>query len=295
VLPLVTLLENIAGLYLSLVQGAEIMLYPMAQIGFTGLSSLDEKRFFATIDRLQPESMIMVPELLRLLMLGVSRNVVDPKTFNFIAVGGGKVSETLLQQAESLGLPVLQGYGLSECASVVSLNGLQNDRPGSVGRPLQHVCIKIASDGEILVAGNVMLGYLGDSSSAGDWLATGDLGYLDEDGYLYVTGRKKNLLVTAFGKNISPEWVESIFLQTPLIRQVLVTGDADTRLRAVIVPAAPVGDEQLAAVIAELNGELPEYARVQDYQVSTTPFLFENGFLTANGRLKRDAISNHYA
>ncbi len=295
VLPLVTLLENVAGLYLSLVQGAEILLYPMAQIGFTGLSSVDEKRFFETLETERPQSLILVPELLRLLMLGVADGRVSAARFRFIAVGGGKVSETLLGQASRLGLPVLQGYGLSECASVVSLNGLQNNRPGSVGKPLQHVEVKVADDGEILIAGNLMQGYLGDVPRSHDWFPSGDIGYLDEDGYLYVTGRKKNLLVTSFGKNISPEWVESVFLQSPLIRQLVVSGEASAHLRAVIVPSTPLDDRQLAGLVSELNQQLPEYARVREYQVSVTPFLYENGFLTANGRLKRDAINSHFA
>lgn len=294
VLPLVTLLENIAGLYLSLVQGAEILLYPMIQIGFNNLSSLDEKQFFNILNITKPQSLILVPELLRLLMFAVHKQYISADHFRFIAVGGGMVSETLLQQATHLGLPVLQGYGLSECASVVSLNSLHNNKPGSVGKPLQHVKIQIADDGEILIGGNIMAGYLGDEPNNLNWLATGDLGHLDEQGYLYVTGRKKNLLVTSFGKNISPEWVESVFLQSPLIKQIIVTGEASTHLRAIIVPTAATEATQLDHVINDINGSLPDYAKVREYQISTTPFQYENGLLTANGRMKRAAIAAHY-
>lgn len=295
VLPLVTLLENIAGLYVSLVQGAQILLYPMSEIGFNNLASLDQQQFFKTLRSTQPQSVILVPELLRLLMHGVSQKWLDADSFKFIAVGGGTVSATLLQQAATIRLPVLQGYGLSECASVVSLNSLADNRLGSVGKPLQHIALKIAEDGEIFIAGNLMHGYLGEPPQTGDWLATGDLGYVDEQGYLHVTGRKKNLLITAFGKNISPEWVESVFLTHPLIKQILVTGEASTHLRAVIVPSAAMDSAQLKPVIDEINNKLPDYARVRDFLISSTPFLFENGLLTANGRLKRSAIAAQFS
>lgn len=295
VLPLVTLLENIAGLYLGLMQGATIMLRPMQQIGFTGLASLNAQDFFEVLQQTRAQSLILVPELLRILMQGVTAGMVDCHDFRLIAVGGGKVSEALLRQAGQLGLPVVQGYGMSECASVIALNALHNNRPGSVGKPMSHVEVSIAGDGEILIRGNTMRGYLGEPAIGADWLHSGDLGYLDDDGYLYVTGRKKNLLITAFGKNISPEWVESEFMRSPAIRQILVNGDANNKLSAIVVPSAQVSDEALCNEIETINETLPEYARIADYQVASSPFNYENGLLTANGRLKRDAIIAYYA
>ena len=295
VLPLVTLLENLAGLYLSLLQGAEIILKPMCEIGFSGLASLDAKTFFSVIEREQPQSLILVPELLRVLMQGVHAKAITDHQLKLIAVGGGHVAEGLLQQAATLGLPVLQGYGLSECASVVTLNGIVSNRPGSVGQALDHVQIKIADDGEILVAGNLMQGYLGEDMLTGDWLATGDLGYLDDDGYLYVTGRKKNLLITAYGKNISPEWVESMFLQSACIHQLMVTGEASAQLQAVIVPAPGCQPQQVDDAVRQINQSLPEYAQLAEYRLAVTPFQFDNGLLTANGRLRREAIRAHFA
>ena len=267
----------------------------MQEIGFQGLAKLDEKQFFKTLNSTRAHSLILVPELLRLLVHGVQHRLLSAEHLRFVAVGGGIVNAELLQQADSLGIPVLQGYGLSECASVVSLNTLNQNTIGSVGKPLNHVKVKIANDGEILVSGNIMTGYLGDEPHTQQWLATGDIGHLDKQGQLFITGRKKNLLVSSFGKNISPEWVESIFQQSPAIRQIMVSGEACTHLKAIIVPAPDTSNEQLASVIDNINQQLPEYAQLKSFQISTRPFLYENGLLTANGRLKRSAIAEHFA
>ena len=300
VLPLVTLLENIAGLYLPLVRGATLILRPMEVIGFTGLSNLDFAQFFQTLNETQPQSVILVPELLRVIVSGVEQKLVDPRQFRLIAVGGGTVSDKLLEKAELLGLPVVQGYGLSECCSVVALNTLEHNRSGTVGKPLAHIDVQIADDGEVMVSGNTMAGYLETtavepSHKTRPWLATGDIGWLDEDGYLYITGRKKNLIVSAYGKNISPEWLESLLLESKLIHQVAIIGDADTSIKAVIVPSANSKLSQVRSLVKEVNKTLPAYARITHCIFANEHFQVENGLLTANGRLKRNEIIKQYA
>lgn len=116
--------------------------------------------------RWSTQSLVLVPELLRLLLaLCTSTPTLAQqlKSLRFIAVGGGKVAPDLIKHARQLGLPVYEGYGLSECGSVVALNSLDADKPGSVGRPLPHCQVTIASDGEIMVSGSAMLGYLGSN------------------------------------------------------------------------------------------------------------------------------------
>ncbi|WP_370597494.1 AMP-binding protein [Plesiomonas shigelloides] len=211
VLPLTTLLENITGLYVPLLLGATSLLPSLAEIGFQGSSRLEPQQFLRCLQTFRPHSIVLVPELLRLLLALAPAAADSLSELRFIAVGGGRVAASLLQQAQQLNLPVYQGYGLSECGSVVSLNTPQGNCLGSAGRPLPHCRVRLADDGEILVSGAVMQGYLlaeqtrTDSASATDTantadnaphaqeleIATGDLGYLDDNGFLHITGRKK--------------------------------------------------------------------------------------------------------
>ena len=144
----------------------------------------------------------------------------------FAAVGGAPVSPRLLQRAADLGLPVFEGYGLSECASVVCLNTPGHHKPGSVGRPLPHLRLRVADDGEVTVSGQAFSAYLGEKPSAAGYWPTGDLGELDEDGFLYLRGRRRNVFITAFGRNVAPEWVERELTLEPAIAQAAVFGEA---------------------------------------------------------------------
>ena len=127
--------------------------------------------------------------------------------------------------ARVAGLPAYEGYGLSECASVVALNAPGAVREGSVGRVLPHATLRIDEAGEIHVRGATMLGYLGEEGASPEEVATGDLGFINDDGYLYVQGRRKNLLITSLGRNVSPEWVERELLAHTSIGQAVVFGD----------------------------------------------------------------------
>ena len=138
---------------------------------------------------------MLVPELLRVVLMLVQQHPDIAASLRFLAVGGGKVAADLIVLARQLGLPVYEGYGLSECGSVVALNTPVQDRVGSVGQILPHCQITIAEDGEILVQEAAMLGYLGQETSLSSdksIIATGDLGYCDAEGFLWITGRKKN-------------------------------------------------------------------------------------------------------
>ena len=161
-LPLATLLENIAGIHAPLLAGATCLL-PPADVTGMSYAGPDVGRLLACISSSRPDSVVLVPELLRLLVSAAERGWKVPDSLRFVAVGGAPVSVDLLARAESLGLPVFEGYGLSECASVVCLNTPDARRRGSVGRPLPHARVRVADDGQIMVAGVTLLGYLGDS------------------------------------------------------------------------------------------------------------------------------------
>lgn len=293
VLPFSTLLENLAGIYVPLLAGATCHLQPLAAVGLSGSSGLDVQKMLGTLINRRATSTILTPQLLHALIAAIEAGHPAPAQLRFVAIGGATVSERLLRRAEALKLPVFEGYGLSECASVVSLNTEQARRIGSVGKPLPHVRLKFADDGEILVAGSTLLGYIGDEPVPADaYWPTGDIGHLDADGFLHLSGRKKSIFITSFGRNVSPEWVERELTLHPAIAQAAVFGEGRPWNVAVIVPR---GDAtQVEQAIKEANLVLPDYARVKCWLPATAPFLQQNGQLTANGRLKREAIQTQY-
>jgi long-subunit acyl-CoA synthetase (AMP-forming) len=192
-----------------------------------------------------------------------------------------------------LGIPAYQGYGLTECGSVVCLN-LPGDDGDGVGRPLEHAAIRIV-DGEALIHTRAFLGYAGgDAQAPGAEFSTGDLGQFAHDGHLHLAGRRKNLLITSFGRNISPEWVEAALLAQPAIMQAVVTGEAQAALSAVLAPRPDVSDDDIAAAVAAANQRLPDYAHVTRWQRSP-PFSAANGLATGNGRPLRAAIAARFA
>ena len=299
VLPLATLLENIAGLYAGLMAGARVELLPMRTIGFSGGGGFDPARFLQTLHAHRPHSLILLPQMLLALVGAAEQGHALPAGLRFVAVGGGQVSPRLLQRAEALGLPVYEGYGLSECASVVCLNTPSARRIGTVGRPLPHAGVRIGDDGEVQVRGARMLGYLGeappaDALAADAWLGTGDLGHFD-DGFLVLHGRKKHQFITAYGRNVNPEWVEAELVQQGAIAQAWVHGEACPENLAVLVPRrADCSDVELEAAVAAANAGLPDYARAHRWLRAEAPFTPANGLLTANGRLRRAALAAHY-
>lgn len=292
-MPLSTLLENVAGLYAALLSGAEIALPSLQEIGYTGAAGLDVPTLLSCLNRYRPESIILVPQLLLALVMAAEQGAELPASLRYLAVGGGRVSAGLLSRARRLGLPVFEGYGLTECGSVVCLNRPGDQRDGTVGRPLPHVQVQVV-DGEIVVSGARALGYLGGESLPEGPIHTGDLGNIDADGFVHVTGRRKNVFITAFGRNVSPEWVESELLSHPAIAQALVWGEGQADNVALLVPRfAQQGSGALDAALSTINAGLPDYARIARY-VTVAPFSASAGLLTANGRIRREAILAHY-
>lgn len=290
-LPLSTLLENIAGLYAPILEGIEIHVPPSSVSG-VATDRLDTDKFAATLDSIAPDSIILVPQLLMALVTLKQLGLIGSRRFKMIAVGGGHLSSHLLALADELGLPVFQGYGLSECASVVTLNLPGANRPGSVGRPLPHANLRVTDDGELQVAGAVMSGYLGQPATRSEWLSTGDLGHIDDDGYVYIDGRCKNVFITAFGRNVSPEWTEASLTQYPAIAHALVFGEGREHNLALLWLRFPQTHEQVAEMIEAANGELPGYARVHAFTVVDGAMPVE--LVTGNGRLKRQPVIDRY-
>lgn len=293
-LPLAVLLENIAGVYTALLSGATNICPPLSETGLSGASQFDPHVCLHAIQRYEAESIILLPQMLQALVAVAKVHDERIRTLKFVAVGGAKTPAALILAAREKGFPVFEGYGLSECGSVVSLNLPGADRPGSAGKPLSNRKVRIASDGEIEVGGQGIARYLDQPPAQSEWLPTGDIGHLDSDGFLFISGRKKNVLITGFGRNISPEWPESILLGTGPIAQAVVFGDAQPYLVAAIVPlSAQFGPEVLQAAVDEANQALPDYARIHRW-ITVEPFSPANGLATANGRPRRDAIWQRY-
>jgi long-subunit acyl-CoA synthetase (AMP-forming) len=294
-LPLATLLDNIASLYAAPLSGATTVLPSLAETGIN-YGGVNAAALLACIERHEPDSLLLVPELLRLLLAASRRGWRAPASLRFIAVGGATVAPELLQQTEAAGLPVYEGYGLSECASVVALNTPAARRRGSVGRVLPHAAVRLDPDGQVLVSGSTMLGYLGDTQPRADRpIATGDLGHFDDEGFLYIHGRAGNLIISSLGRNISPEWVERELLAEPAIGQAVVFGEARPWLAAVLVPSgAGISAADIEAAVARANARLPAYAQVRGWLPATAPFSATDQTLTANGRPRRTELAARY-
>jgi acyl-CoA synthetase (AMP-forming)/AMP-acid ligase II len=293
-LPLPVLLENVAGARTALTSGAECIVPPLAGVGMSGASGFDPLACLSAIERWQADSVILLPQMMLALAAALEAGAPRPSRLRFAAVGGAKVAPGLLERARAAGLPAYEGYGLTECGSVVALNLPGADRPGSVGRPLPHAHVRIAADGEILVSGPRCLGYLGGEEAPVAWLATGDLGCLDADGFLHVEGRRKNVIITSFGRNIAPEWPEAELAAGGAIAQAAVFGEARPRLCAVLVPRATATDAAIDADVQRANSRLPDYAQIASWIRAEAPFGAANGLATANGRVRRDAVWARY-
>lgn len=293
VLPLALLLENVAGVYAPLLRGMSIDLPSLATLGWRGMAAFDSGCLHARIAAARPHSLILVPELLKALTHHLaSQRLRAPQELTFAAVGGARCDPLLIATARQRGLPAYEGYGMTECGSVVCLNRPGADRPGSVGRPLPGVTIDAVA-GEIVVAGRPFLGYLGETGGAFSHWPTGDLGRVDAAGYVHLSGRRGNLIITGFGRNVSPEWIESTLTAQPAIAQAVVVGEAKPWLAAIVVPGGSAGEADIRAAVNRANAGLPDYARIRQWLVAT-PFSAGNGLATGNGRPRRQAIHRHH-
>lgn len=299
VLPLALLLENVAGVYAPLLRGLPVHLRPLSALGWRGGAGFDP----ASLDALQracaASSVILVPELLKAWTLWLQSGALRAcSCLQFVAVGGAKVAAQLLRAARGVGLPVAQGYGLTEAGSVVSLNlpdgaigGVrrqEDDSDETVGLPLAHARVSI-DQGEVVVGTRAFLGYAGDVQPAPARFRTGDLGGLDARGRLRLNGRRKNLLISSYGRNISPEWIEALLLADARVLQAVVSGDGRPAPVALLVAAPGVRPAALDHVVQAVNRELPDYARLRAW-AGVLPFSPADGTASPNGRPVRARI-----
>jgi len=242
----------------------------------------------------------------------------------FTISGGAPLARQVAEFFDVVGIPILQGYGLTESAPVIAANRLEANRLGSVGQVFPGVEVRIAPDGEILARGpNIMLGYWNKPEATAEvidgdgWLHTGDVGYLDSDGYLFITDRKKDIIVTSGGKNVAPQPVEGRLGATPYIAQAVLIGDKFPYLTALIVPnfenleahftdkgvagmgraemaQHPETEALVAAAVKQVNAELAMHERIRRFTLLPREFSLEEGELTPTMKVRRRIIAERY-
>jgi len=217
--------------------------------------------------------------------------------------GGGALDKEIGEFLNSIGLPTLQGYGLTETSPVVSCNPIHKIRVETVGPPFKGNQVKIAEDGEILVKGeNVMLGYWNKKEDTAKvlkdgWLYTGDIGEIDpQDGYLKITDRKKDIIVSAGGDNISPAKIENLLTNSPAIEQSMIYGEGKNYLVALIVPSKEFvrQKEKIKEIIDEINKNLTLVEKIKNFSLLDENFSIENGLLTPTMKVKRNKVIAKY-
>jgi long-chain acyl-CoA synthetase len=242
----------------------------------------------------------------------------------FFVSGGAALAREFGEFFEAVGLKIIEGYGLTESSPVIAANRLDNYKWGSVGQVIPGVEVKIAHDGEILARGpNIMKGYWNNTEATKEvldvegWLHTGDIGHLDEAGFLFITDRKKHLFVSSGGKNIAPQPIESLFLSNKYIEQFMLIGDRRMYLTALIVPdfdalkeyadsrgipyddtielsQHPTINRLIEEEISSIQKDLANYERVRKFTLLEKQFTIEDGELTPTQKVRRKAIEERY-
>jgi len=216
--------------------------------------------------------------------------------------GGGPLDSNVGIFLNALGLKTLQGYGLTETSPVVTCNPIDKIKIDTVGLPLKNVKVKIASDGEILVKGeNVMLGYWRNENATQEilkdqWLYTGDIGEIDSDGYLKITDRKKDIIVSSGGDNISPSKIENLLCLNNEIEQAYVHGDNEKYLSCLLVlnKNLEINNEQIKIIIENVNKNLTIVEKIKKFHVIDEEFTIENDLMTPTMKIKRHKIKDKY-
>ena len=225
------------------------------------------------------------------------KNQFGGKIRAFIS-GGGPLDYNVGLFLNSLGLPTLQGYGLTEASPVVSCNPINKIKIDTVGKIFKDVSVNIASDGEILVKGeNLMLGYWNNKTETekiikNGWLYTGDIGEIDNEGYLKITDRKKDIIVNAGGDNIAPSKIENLLANYPEIIQSYIYGDKKNYLVALIVVSKELEDRKnkIKVIIDKVNQELSIIEKIKKFIIIDDPFTIENQMLTPTMKIRRHQI-----
>ncbi|MFA6171612.1 MAG: AMP-dependent synthetase/ligase [Patescibacteria group bacterium] len=336
ILPVSHVLERMAGNYVPVLTGASIAYAPSIKelagslaeskptviIGVPKIfensyekivSEIEKKNkfikkfFYRSLKRDQPNWVKIIADKL---MYSKIRKKFGGR-LRFSISGGAAINERIIKFFGRIGIKIIEGYGLTETSPIIAMNTVNDIRVGTVGRPASGVEVKIAPDKEILVKGkNVMKGYWNKKEltdevlSAEGWFRTGDLGFLDRDNFLTIIGRKKEILVTSNGKNISPEKVEAIINLSPIISQSLVIGHKKPYLACLVVADKKQLCEKygegcdvkavMEKEIDHINHQLMSHERIRKIEMIEKPFTIEEEELTPTLKVRRSIIEHKY-
>jgi long-chain acyl-CoA synthetase len=338
-LPLSHVLERTAGSYIPILSGAGIAyaenikkladnlgeirptllisvpkifekMYEKIFVGIKERGGMTKKLFFWA---LQQKKIGWKKTLADKIIFSKIRKKVFGGRLRFAVSGGASINAKILRFFSGIGVRIIEGYGMTEASPIIAANSLEVNKVGTVGSVVDGVEIKIAPDKEILVKGdNVTKGYWNKAQATqetfadGSWLMTGDLGFLDSDGFLTIIGRKKEIIVTSNGKNIAPEKLEGVINLSQFIEQSLVVGHRRSSLAALLVPDrecvkrkfGEVDDLLLEKImkeeIAKANTQLESYEQIRKIKILTEPFSVEAGELTSTLKIRRKIIENRY-
>ena len=241
----------------------------------------------------------------------------------YLVSGSAPLSASIAEFFQGIGLPIIEGYGLTETSPILSVNPPDAPRVSTVGRTLPGVELRIGDDGEILARGpNIMSGYYNKPDATAEalkdgWFHTGDIGTIDEEGYLRITDRKKDLLVTSGGKKIAPQPIEAVIKRSPLVAEAVLLGDRRHFAVALIVPSFPALERRLKdlgrppgsrhelvtradvlalyqEIIDALNRDLSQFERIKKIALLPTEFSIESGELTPTLKVKRKVVEERW-
>jgi len=306
-------LSNLVGSTLALAESPETLVQNLAETRPTSMNSVPRfyEKIWARVEGLPPED-----------RAAALRRIFGPR-LRVLCSGGAPLPRHLAEGFAAAGIPLLEGYGLTESSPVISFNSIEHRRLGTVGRPIPGVEVKIAPDGEILTRGpHVMRGYWKDPQATAaaivdGWLHTGDVGVIDSEGFLAITDRKKDIIVTSQGKNVSPAEIERLLVSDPWIDQAAVIGNARPYVTAILVPNLPLVEAQAAQhgwsleaphgffVSASLRAFFEERVnalmqavsspeRVKRFLLLARPFQLSEDELTATLKLRRRHVASKF-
>ncbi|MBB3221299.1 AMP-binding protein [Pseudoduganella umbonata] len=308
--PFSLLIEQVTALYMPFAAGGTVVLPPVgeAPLGDPGAVAADK---LALLRRARPSAVTLPPSLVEALARAADRlpdldtaalcaALFGRPTAPLIAAGGAPVAAATIGRLAERGITVLQGYGLSENSSVVSWNTRAENHIGSVGKPLAHVACKLGPDGELGIrSASLFAGYSGSDPSAchtdaDGWLWTGDLAAIDADGFITIIGRKKNLIITAHGRNVSPEPAEASYRSVPGVADIVLLGEGQETLSAYVLVAAGVDQHALRREL-ERHGErwLSGVERAGTFVLEADAPALRAGLFTVTGRPRRQDVERH--
>lgn len=297
IVPMSLLIEQVLGVFLPLLSGGSLTLMP-AHVPEYGARSGNARTYLELIRRADPNFLYLPPKLLEeadALMTEESQSSSLGKGVHIIT-GGAKIPVPVLQSLEDRGVQVYEAYGLSENSSIISMNHPGHRRHGSAGTFLDGI-VPRWKDGELLVhTPTLCAGYYNSDDTSCEltdgYLHTGDLAEM-RDGYLYITGRKKHVIILSTARNISPEWVESIYKESAFIDDLIVMGEGREQPAAVVLSRYPI--DLVRAEMTRLDAKLAEFARVEKVLLIDRIDQFRRDYYTVTGRPRRQLIEDLFA